>query len=474
MGNCNNLYGAEQADNVVYEIRHMLYKLKKGEEKMKKLLSLIFTLVLIMSLSACGKPTDTAEGGKEEGIKNTEAEKDTEVEKGSDLTLWIFLNPESDEDPRNVVLKEIVEEYNATNTMGNKVTVESIHYSKLESQAIQAAAAGTGPDIINVYTDMLKQHIEGGTIQPMTKYAEDFIPAIDGYTYSADSLKINSEIYTLPWESRTFVYWYRDDVFKEVAVSLSDLAARAGAQSTALLQGFVIGLSDGSNGASFMESFVPFIRSAGGTIFDDSGKAVFNDEAGVQVLEYIKSLAESGSMDNSVLTLGVDEIVDAFKAGTILSCNAGTQRAAAIRSSELNEHIKSAPMLGFQENEPSPAVVAGQSLGIGKYCKDTDAAFDFIQTFYTKENQVKWLKANVLPAVKSAYDDEEIKALSNYYELVSWNEYASKGQVEFYPADYSELSVKLAQVAQYVVFHDYDAKAELDKVAEWYNKKNGF
>ncbi len=442
---------------------------------MKKLLSIILTTVLVITLAACGKTEDKTEDKTAvENNKSTETGKNTESVKGTELTLWIFLNPESDEDPRNVVLKEIVDEYNANNAMGNTVTVESIHYSKFESQAIQAAAAGTGPDIINIYTDTLKQHIAGGTVQPMTEYAKEFIPTLDGYTYTADNLSIDNEIYTLPWESRTFVYWYRDDIYPEVPTSLSALASKAGAQSSALAQGFVIGLSDGSNGANFMESFVPFLRSAGGKLFDESGKAVFNDDAGVKVLEYVKSLVQSGAMDNTALTLGVDEVVDAFKAGTILSCNAGTQRAASIRSSELSEHIKSAPMLGFNDNEPSPAAVAGQSLGIGKYSKNSDAAFDFIKTFYTKENQTKWLKANVLPAVKSAYEDEEIKALSNYEELIAWNEYASNGKVEFYPADYSELSVKLAQVAQYVVFHDYDAKEELDKVAEWYNKKNGF
>lgn len=430
-------------------------------------------MVLVLCLSGCTNLTLTNEDSTP-AAGETSSDKESKNAQGADLTLWIFLNPESDEDPRNIVLKEIVEEYNATNTMGNTVTVESIHYSKFESQAIQAAAAGTGPDIINIYTDMLKQHIAGGTVQPMTEYAEAFIPTIDGYTYSADSLKIENEIYTLPWESRTFVYWYREDIFTEVPTSLTDLASQAAAQSTALAQGFVIGLSDGSNAASFMESFVPFIRSSGGKLFDESGKAVFNDEAGVIALEFIKSLVDSGAMDNSTLSLGVDEVVDAFKAGTILSCNAGTQRAAAIRASELNDNIKSAPILSFTDGEASPAAVAGQSLGIGKHCENPEAAFDFIKTFYTQENQVKWLKANVLPAVKTAYEDEEIKALDNYEELITWNEYAGKGQVEFYPSDYSELSVKLVQAAQNVVFNGLDAQTELDRVADWYNEQNGF
>lgn len=450
---------------------------------MKKIMSLMMAGILAFGMTACGSgggqsgessgSGDAASGGNAPA-SSSPASEGAAVSGGTELTMWIFLNPSSQEDPRNVVLKEIVEEYNANNTMGNHVTVESIHYSKIESQAIQAAAAGTGPDIINIYTDMLKQHIAGGTVQPMTQLAEPFIKDLPGYTYSADSLKIGGEIYTLPWESRTFTYWYRSDIFSQVPTTLNELAAMAGEKSDAMHQGFVIGLSDQSNAASFMESFIPFIRSAGGELFDDSGKAVFNSEAGVKALTYLKELVDKGAMDKTVLSMSVDEIVDAFKAGTILSCNAGTQRAAAIRSSELTGNIKSAPILGFESGKPSPAIIAGQSLGIGKHCKNLEAAFDFIKTFYTQENQVKWLKANVLPAVSTAYEDESIKALANYDEIKSWNAYAADGKVQFYPEDYSELSVKLVQAAQNAVFNGADPKASLDEVANWYNSKHNF
>lgn len=437
---------------------------------MKKLISIILVFVLTLSLVACGNTANP--GTTSTPASSPVSDNSMAAPKPTDMTMWIFLNPESAEDPRNIVLKEIVEEYNKTNAAGNKVTVESIHWSKIESQAIQAAAAGTGPDIINIYTDMLKQHIAGGTVQPMTKLAEEFIATMPDYSYSADTLKIQNEIYTLPWESRTFVYWYRDDVFEKVPTSLDELADIASTKSTALAMGFVIGLSEGSNAASFMESYIPFLRSAGGKLFDENGKAAFNSDAGVKALEYIRTLVEKNAMNNTTLSLTVDDIIDAFKAGTILSVNAGTQRAAAIRQSQYNANIKSSPILGFTSGTPSPALVAGQSLGIGKYAKNPEASFDFIKTFYTEENQVKWLKANVLPVRASVYENAEIKALSNYEELKSWNAYASTGAVEFYPEDYSELSVKLVKAAQEVVFNKADARAKLDEVAAWYNGKN--
>lgn len=444
---------------------------------MNRKVAMVLACILTFSLlfTACGGGSSSSSGAAEspsvEGSADSAAPSDTAAE-GADMTFWIFLNPESDEDPRNVVLKEIVDEYNQNNAMGNTVTVESHHWSTFEADAIQAAAAGTGPDIINMYTDMIKQHIAGGTVQPMTAYAQEFIPTMDGYVYSEDSLKIDGEIYSLPWESRTFVYWYRTDIFPTAPTTLEELATMSGAQTTAINQGFVIGLSESSNAASFMESFVPFLRSAGGSLFNADGTAAFNSDAGVKALGYFKTMIDSNAMDQTSLSATVDDIVDAFKAGTILSCNAGTQRAANIRSSELSGSIASAPILGFADGtNPSPAVVAGQSLGIGKFANSPDAAFDFIKTFYTTENQVKWLgDANVLPVLTGVYENESIKALENFDELKMWNEYAATGQVEFYPENYGELSVELARAAQQVVFQGADAQTELDKVAEWYNK----
>ncbi len=392
---------------------------------------------------------------------------------GINMTLWIFLNPASTEDPRNVVLKNIVDDYNATNQYGNTVTVESIHWSKFEAQAIQAAAAKSGPDIINIYSDMVNQHIAGGTVQPITKYAEPFIKELGDYAYKADDLKIGGEIYTLPWESRTFVYWYRDDIFPTAPTSLDDLIATHSKAIQGMGLNFAIGLSEGSNAASFMESFVPIIRSAGGDLYDANGKAIFNSAAGVKAVNAIKQLVTSGVMNESVLSLGVDDIIDGFKSGTIYSMDAGTQRAAAIKNSSLVEHIKSAPIPGFEKGVPAPAVVAGQRLGIGKYAQNPDMAFDFIKYFYSEKAQVAWLKANVLPARAAVFNDESVKQLPNYDELKTWNTIAMAGKVAFYPSDYTEMSINLVKAVQKVVFKGEDTQKALDQVAKWYNDKNG-
>ena len=119
----------------------------------------------------------------------------------------------------------------------------------------------------------------------------------------------------------------------------------------------------------------------------------------------------------------------------------------------------------------APAFVAGQTLAIGSQAQDPDMAWDFIQYFYTVENQKKWLGADCMPVRGAVYDDPEVQAMDGYEEMAMWSDYATTGNMTFFPADYTELEVKICQAVQKVVFQGADAQTELDAVADWYNNK---
>lgn len=249
---------------------------------LKKGLGIALSMAMTMSLFGCGSGDSAKEQASDtsettEVAENTDS-KDSDTDKGGkDMTFWIFLDPKSTEDPRSVVLSNIVKEYNETNQYGNTVTVESFNYSVFESQAIQAAAAGKGPDIINCFSDQLKQHIDAGTVQPMTDYAKDFITEMGDYIYTSDKLtQSDGEIYSLPWESRVTAMWYRSDLYDSAPQSWDDLLAQSSKASTDTSLGFALGLSEDGNGTGLIETFIPWIRSAGGDFLDKDGKAVFN------------------------------------------------------------------------------------------------------------------------------------------------------------------------------------------------------
>lgn len=390
------------------------------------------------------------------------------------LTLWIFLNPDSNEDARCAVVKKIVESFNANTQSGYKINVESMNWSKIETAAIQAAAAGTGPDIINFFSDYLMTHIAAETIQPMTKYAKPFIEEMGDYLHTAEGLTVNGEIYGLPWENRVYVWWYRTDIFDTVPASIDELLTLSASKTDATSLGFAVGLSENSSASTYMETFIPWIHSAGGELLDAQGKAVFNSEAGVRVLETLKAMFDAGCYDRSALSMTLDDVQDAFKSGTLYSMNVGSHRSSALSKSSLSENFASAAMPGFEAGVPAPALVAGQTLAIGQYCKNPDVAFEFITYFLDNDIQKDFMAVNSMTIRSSLYEDPDIQALSNYEVLKTWNEYASTGKMTVHPEDYAELSVELVRAAQQVVFNGADAKTQLDNVANWYNQKHGF
>ena len=241
---------------------------------LKKGLGIALSMAMTMSLFGCGSGDSAKEQASDtsettEVAENTDS-KDSDTDKGGkDMTFWIFLDPKSTEDPRSVVLSNIVKEYNETNQYGNTVTVESFNYSVFESQAIQAAAAGKGPDIINCFSDQLKQHIDAGTVQPMTDYAKDFITEMGDYIYTSDKLtQSDGEIYSLPWESRVTAMWYRSDLYDSAPQSWDDLLAQSSKASTDTSLGFALGLSEDGNGTALEKEGAGYVVASLGV---DSG-----------------------------------------------------------------------------------------------------------------------------------------------------------------------------------------------------------
>lgn len=439
---------------------------------MKKLWAFIFTVVMIGALAGCGN----SGGGETPGGSNSPGNSATgDAGKPVELRLWTFLNPEQQDDPRSAALKSIVASFNASQS-DIKVSVESVHFSKIDSQVIQATASGGGPDILNVYTDLLKMHTEAKTIQPITKYAAEWLAqeGQDDYIYSADQLKLNGEIMAMPWEARVFTLFYRKDLYDAAGLkapeTLPELLAASKQVGDGNRLGFAVGMSEGANAASFMETYIPILRAAGGQMFDADGKAVFNDDAGVKAINFLKDMVDSGAMNNQTISMTADDITSGLKAGNIATAVSGTMRASAIRGSEVGQNILTTPMPPFEKGQPAPTMVAGQTLAIGANTKHPDQAWEFIKYYLSKESQIKWAEAGVMPVLSSAYEDAAVTALPNYEELLRWKQEASEsGQIVFYPADYTLLSTDLAKAAQRIIFQNAPAKETLDAVAGNYN-----
>ena len=394
----------------------------------------------------------------------------------NDMEFWIFLDPNSPDDPRGAALKSVVEQYNSQ-TDGPKVSVRSINYAKIDAEVIRAAASGQGPDIVNVYSNQLPMHVAAKSIQPMTKYAEplleeygtDILFPLEGVTY-------DGEIQAMPWELRVWLLWYRADLLEEAGLNVPQTLDEIGTVASKLQKpgttGLGVGFSNAGLGASFMEKFIPLTWGEGGEIIKN-GEAVFDDVAGVSAMDRFTKWHDQGAFGDETLSLGSDEVISGFKAGSIAMAIEGSYRVEAARAGDgIGENLQTVPLPSATAGTPLSTPVAGQTLAIGANASNPDAAFDFIKFYSSVSSQEEFAAAGVLPTLASTYDSESVKSLANAEELQIWLEYVRDyGRPNPVSANFNELSDSLVTGAQQVIFQGGDATEVLSDVANKFNEK---
>jgi len=393
------------------------------------------------------------------------------------ITFWTFLNPEA-ADPRSKALKATIEGFMAENP-DVEVKTESIHWGKIDGLAIQAAAAGGGPDVLNVYSVQLTKHMNAKTVAPMNAYLEKWYAQNKGdYIIPLKETEYDGKVMALLWETRVWVLYYRQDLLEKAGLkppqTLDELAKAAQKTGSDRLQGFVVGLSETQLGAAFVETFEPLLWGQGGSLLDAKGKAAFNSSAGERVMQWIADLVRTGGMSKSAAGMNADDILSGFKAGTIGMSFQGSMRVSAAREAkDIGAQIHTVPMPGVAPGKPTPGMTAGQTLTIGANSKNREAAWRFIEYYLSPKAQLTFAKAGVLPVRKSVYNDSYFQTPQGR-ELIQWRDYIDKhGRVGRYPEDFAKMSELLARAAQDVVLKNVPAKQALDEAAAKYNAQSG-
>jgi multiple sugar transport system substrate-binding protein len=391
------------------------------------------------------------------------------------LKMWTFLATQGT-DPRSAALRSIVEKFNSSQDK-YEVKVESINFARIDNQVIQATAAGQGPDILNVYSDQLSMHVAAKTIRPLDDFVSK-MPATerDDFISNLKFFKFKDKIMALPWETRVWLLWYRQDILDKAGVkvpqTLDELGQVAGKISTEQAMGFGIGASTAGLGAGAMEAFVPIFWGAGGQLFDDKGNATVNSEAGVKTLSFFRNLVvKDKGMRPTVVSMSVDDAMSAIRAGTIYMTVMGSFRVGAARGAPATgDNLQTAPVPGWSANKPSPARLAGQTLAIGANTKNAAGAWAFIQHYLSTASQLEFARAGVMPSRRSTYQDAFFKEGKDAAEIQKWIAYANaNGRMESTPPDFSKLSEEVAKAMQRVIIQGDDPKKALDDAAAAYN-----
>ncbi|KPC90597.1 ABC transporter substrate-binding protein, partial [Streptomyces sp. NRRL F-6602] len=267
---------------------------------------------------------------------------------------------------------------------------------------VSAAAAGNLPDIAQMGGSYLGEFAELGVLEPVdTKrfQEKDFFPA--GWQQG----EVDGEVYGVPWYVDTRVLYYRTDLAEKAGVDKAPAdwkELRALASAYQKDAGTKWGLSIQPSGLDTVQSFYPFLYSAGGEIIDEDGKVVVDSPAAVKALKEYGTYFDKGLANKSVPP-GYDVVKD-FGNGRVPMFFGGPWHVTLLNEGQPDIKGKWA-VAEVPADEASVSMAGGSSLTVSKDSPHKAAAEEFIAHLTSTEGQADWYeRTKDLPANTTAWE----------------------------------------------------------------------
>ncbi|WP_405574848.1 sugar ABC transporter substrate-binding protein [Streptomyces sp. NBC_01167] len=286
------------------------------------------------------------------------------------------------------------------------VKVTPIGWDVAHQKLVSAAAAGTLPDVMQMGSTYMGEFAELGVLEPVdtkTFDKKDFFPA--GWEQGV----VDGEVYGVPWYVDTRVLYYRTDLAQKAGVgkppaTFAELESMASAYQDKAKTKWGIYLQP--RGLDTVQSFYPFLYSAGGEIVDENGKAVVNSPAAVGAFEQYGAFFDKGLSTKSVQP-GYDPLKD-FNTGNVPMFFSGPWIRTLIDEQYPDLKGKWA-VANVPTGKSSTSMAGGSSLVISKDSEHKAAAKEFVAHLTSAQAQADWYRrTHDLPANLAAWSSGEL------------------------------------------------------------------
>jgi multiple sugar transport system substrate-binding protein len=271
-----------------------------------KLLSLVTLLVMAaVVMTACTTTPEATEAPEADAPTEEmdaeepadEPEEPAEAEPVT-ITFWNGLGS-----PENVVLIDMVNQFNETNTDGITVEVTELDWATLYSKVVLDYATGSAPDVLTMHQTNLIQNQDLGVLQPIDAVAaeagldtSDFVASAWGGT------EIAGDHYAIPLDMHPLGLFYNVDAFEAAGLDPSQpptsaeelieyakaLTVDEDGDGTPEQWGIGLGYSGGTPFRTWMSLVW---QHEGGMILNEDGtEAAFNSDAGIESLQFLHDL----------------------------------------------------------------------------------------------------------------------------------------------------------------------------------------
>lgn len=379
----------------------------------KKLVSMFLVGAMVISmLAGCGSSNDSA-GQTENGEATNQAENnETADQAGSDettvvdqtegttLSLWtVFTGSDGD------VLKEIINNYNATNTDGITVEVDIMDNSTLQSKLPSAVISGTAPDFILVGIEYIKEYVNNDILESIDDFWDTTGTNEENYYENVVSKSyVDGVLYGVPMQYNLQYLYYNKDLFAEAGIESAPATFEELAETAKALTD----VDKGQYGLSFPSDFgyyVQYLWGNGGDVINtETGENYLNTQTNIDTLTWLQELAKEVSPEG-ITSAETDTM---FQSGQLAMCIAGPWNINVLNSLGLNYGVAAMPA----GSDGAYSAEGGCAYMIPKGTSDEvkSAVYKFMAYWLTDEILKEWSMENGFPVWSySLLADEDIQ-----------------------------------------------------------------
>ncbi|GAB6930795.1 hypothetical protein JCM10914A_47780 [Paenibacillus sp. JCM 10914] len=384
----------------------------------KKLISISFVVVLTMITAACGNSN-----APQNALPETDSPSNANTKKEAVTLTFQNTWPDST-DPRHVILREIVKQYEADHP-NVKIELDTLNVDQQKLKLKTQAASKEMPDITIINPGaQLKPYVDADLFLPLNEMVlENDLQATfqDGVL---EHFSFDDQLYALPTGNNIAVVAYNKRLFSEAGVTVPQTFAEL-IEAVELLkargvQPMVIGEKDTWTGSFLFMNIL--LRTNGGSGFLNDvmdGSKTFHDSAFTEAVDAMSELIQAGAFQDGAASFDYNTAENLFKTGQSAMYFMGTWSTGAIETSEIGEKnevgIFKFPTVGDKGDTNEFMLAPTAALAIAKNSKHVEEAKLFVNYYMLNYPKIAFdLKAAVGIAQK----------LDGDYEAAGYSEFS--------------------------------------------------
>lgn len=367
---------------------------------MKKVISLLLTMAMVLSLAACGGSNGGSGGNAGSGGSGG-------ADGAVQLTIW---QPTDKEAVENWWVEKL-DEWNSAHP-DIQVTREAIDRSDSYAYDNKIATAVTSndlPDILFVDGPQVSYYAANGITVPLDSYFPD---TSDFAASTVAQCTYDGSLYAISATESSVAFYYNRDMLKECGVDVADLDSRTlqNPITWAEMQEIAKKCTTDSyvgthivmdHGEGLPYALEPMYISQGKDYISEDGATAdtyVNSKEAVKTTAFLAGLIADGYAN-------VDPITDEFLNKACATMLGGSWEIATLEASaDFDWGMTYYPVSSDTKKAVSPC--GDWSAAITKNCQNPDAAGEFLQWLMSTENVATYAAAIAKPATRaSAYDE---------------------------------------------------------------------